>query len=236
MIDDKIYSFDFYESLKEGLLLNFTDCKAISFINPFSYYMLSDNKEISGGIDGFFIDGALLCYLHNATKKNKVKRISFDYSSISGDFLDFCNEKKLRVSFIGATDLELKVAMEKFSVKYPDINYGYSRDGYVKKCDERILFDGVDGSDVVIVGMGAPYQEEWALKIKKNCNVKLIITCGGFLTQTSIRDDYYYPIIKTLGLRWLQRMACHKHVRDKVFKMYPAFLRRYVSEFLSHRF
>lgn len=87
--------------------------------------------------------------------------------------------------------------------------------------------------------MGSPYQENFSISLKNsfgNSRLKLIITCGGFLTQTSIKTDYYHPIIKKTGLRWLQRMVMHKHVRDKVFSKYPSFILKYFVEriFLKH--
>ncbi len=76
--------------------------------------------------------------------------------------------------------------------------------------------------------MGTPLQEEFLIRIKKAINIKILITCGGFLTQTSMFGDYYHPIIKKLGLRWLQRAILHKHVRDRLIKVYPEFLLSYL--------
>lgn len=79
--------------------------------------------------------------------------------------------------------------------------------------------------------MGTPYQENFA-QIIKSLNDKgiVVLTCGGFLTQTSMRADYYYPLIKKLGLRWLQRIVMHQHVRQRVIKDYPKFLLTYLYE------
>jgi N-acetylglucosaminyldiphosphoundecaprenol N-acetyl-beta-D-mannosaminyltransferase len=76
--------------------------------------------------------------------------------------------------------------------------------------------------------MGTPYQEDFALLAKKFLKSSFIITCGGFLTQTSIRPDYYSPLVKRLGLRWLQRAIYHKHVRRRLIVDYPKFMIRYI--------
>lgn len=56
--------------------------------------------------------------------------------------------------------------------------------------------------DILIIGMGSPYQEKFAVKIKKeNINIPLTFTCGGFLTQTSIKADYYHPLVKKFGFK-----------------------------------
>ena len=82
--------------------------------------------------------------------------------------------------------------------------------------------------------MGTPIQDQFIIEAKDSCpNVKLMFTCGGFLTQTSIKSDYYHPLIKKFSLRWLQRMVMHKHVRQRVIKDYPKFLISYLYEHIA---
>ena len=84
--------------------------------------------------------------------------------------------------------------------------------------------------------MGTPYQERFSVSLKKLLtSPATIITCGGFLTQTSIKADYYHPLIKKLGLRWLQRMVMHKHVRDRVLKKYPKFIFYYLYSMVRQK-
>ena len=90
--------------------------------------------------------------------------------------------------------------------------------------------------EVVLVGMGTPYQERFSINLKQQLNnPAVIITCGGFLTQTSIKPDYYHPVVKKLGLRWLQRMILHKHVRERVLNKYPKFTVSYLYKMIGHK-
>ncbi|WP_199482316.1 WecB/TagA/CpsF family glycosyltransferase [Vibrio owensii] len=206
------------------------ESKLISFVNPFSFYEMKENPELTNQFDGFFSDGGLLCKMHNLFNKEKIDRVSFDYSSVADDFLKFCESEKLKFSIVGATSDELSKAINVFKEKYPNLVFGYCHDGYFKEDEFIKIIESVEDSDVVIVAMGAPLQEITAAKIHKKNNHKLVITCGGFITQTSIKDDYYHPLIKKFGLRWLQRIVMHKHVRDKVLKKYPSFVIRYTFE------
>ena len=91
--------------------------------------------------------------------------------------------------------------------------------------------------EVILVGMGTPYQERFSINAKQQLSSPaVIITCGGFLTQTSIKPDYYYPWVKKLGLRWLQRIIMHKHVRDRVLKKYPKFTVSYLYKMIGFKF
>jgi len=190
--------------------------------------MIKDNFEKYSGLDGFFVDGALLRTCLYFKYGTKVNRISFDYSSIADDFLLFCESNKLIVSFVGATEEELINAIGYFKARYPKLIVGFSHNGYFSSSEFTHILHGISQSDVVIIGMGAPFQEDIAIKIKDNTNVKLAITCGGFITQTAMKKDYYHPLIKRMGLRWLQRMFLHKHVRNKVFCEYPRFIYRFI--------
>ncbi len=84
-----------YNQLKENLL-NGCNKHLISFVNPFSFYEMKLQPELTNQFDGFFSDGGLLCNLHNIFNKEKIDRVSFDYSSIADDFLTFCESEKLK--------------------------------------------------------------------------------------------------------------------------------------------
>lgn len=226
----KIYSLSDYHLIKDFLLQHQFETKAISFVNPFSYYMMLEGEYVSRGVDGFFVDGGLLVSLLKLRDGLRVERVSFDYSSIAEDFFIFCEQNKLRVSFVGATPNEMEAFLLHICKKYPKMLLGFCCSGYFSSdCHRAEVVEEVSKSDVVVVGMGAPLQENFSLDVKEFGCAKLVITCGGFFSQTSMRDDYYYSFVKKLGVRWLQRLILHKHVRHKVFREYPKFIIKYLS-------
>lgn len=215
--------------------------RLVSFVNPFSYRVLIESPKIIDSIDLFYSDGSLLQKLHNIFyPKSKVDRVSFDYSSIAGKVFDFAQKNALKVALVGGTSTEISQAKVNIRACHPSLNVVYSRSGFFD--DEKEKGDCCDlidkfGATILIVGMGTPIQEQFLMEAKLNCpSVKLMFTCGGFLTQTAIKADYYHPIIKKLGLRWLQRVVLHKHVRHRIIKDYPRFLVTYLYEHIAMLF
>ncbi|WP_297481108.1 WecB/TagA/CpsF family glycosyltransferase [uncultured Photobacterium sp.] len=203
----------------------------IGFINPFSYEVVANEQDLINGIKYWFCDGSLLVFLTNLRRKVKIERASFDYSSVAHDVFDNAMLNNLRVSFIGADTNEIKEAVRNIELKYENIKVTYYRDGYFGKEYKENIFDEIIKSDAdyLIVGMGSPYQEKFAIEALEKCkNLSKVFTCGGFLTQTAIKSDYYHPLVKKLGVRWLQRAIMHSHVRKRLINNYPEFVLKYL--------
>lgn len=226
-----------------NILAKNNSTKYVTFLNPYSFNVFLEHEEYINTFDMFFADGKLLVMLHNLFHLNKINRVSFDFSSIAHDVLSYANNNRVNVAFIGAKEKELNLALLNIKKMYPNIHIAYSRNGYFEsnidfiECVKNIKDSNID---ILIVGMGSPYQEEFVVKIQKEKikSLSLVITCGGFLTQTSIKADYYHPIIKKTGLRWLQRAFMHKHVRDRLMKDYPKFVIKYIYHhiFSKHKY
>ncbi len=209
----------------------------VSFVNPFSYLELLKSPDLIDGVDSFFTDGALLKIFHNKFHPDrKVERLSFDFSSIAHDVFRWSQENNKKVAFVGAESFEILEAVNNIKKLYPTLNVVYSHDGFVRDAD---ICEGVkkeikkSGAEILICGMGTPLQEAFLLDFKnRESSLQLAFTCGGFLTQSSIKPDYYHPLVKKTGLRWLQRMIMHSHVRNRVFKDYPKFVLIYLKKHL----
>jgi len=232
-LDDKI-SINFKLSL---LLSSIKDEKQrlVSFVNPFSYSILIKSPDIIDGIDFFYSDGSLLQRLHNIFHpKSKVNRLSFDYSSIAGDVFNYAQRNKIKIALVGGTSDDISKAKDNIKICYSGLDIAYFRSGYFNETNDKYeSFTLIEKSNaaILIVGMGTPIQEQFLIEAKINCpNVKLMFTCGGFLTQTAIKSDYYHPLVKKLGFRWLQRVILHKHVRHRMVKDYPKFFLTYLYE------
>jgi N-acetylglucosaminyldiphosphoundecaprenol N-acetyl-beta-D-mannosaminyltransferase len=89
--------------------------------------------------------------------------------------------------------------------------------------------------DIVVLGLGTPLQERTALDLARRTTGRFFVTCGGFISQTAARGDYYHSWVKALGLRALQRIILEPHVRKRVIKDYPIFVARYLSARLSEK-
>lgn len=214
-----------------------SDGSIVSFVNPFSYSILNNNEWIINDVDYWYSDGALLCSLLNISRRDKIHRNSFDFSSVANELFLYATLHNYSISLIGGSLSEIQKASQYLSSRYPDMNIVYFRDGFFDDSEIFEIANAIQKSqaDIVISGMGTPRQEEFLIEIHKKVNAKVLITCGGFFSQTAMRGDYYHPLVKKYGLRWLQRAIMHKHVRDRLLIDYPVFIVRYLSDLLINK-
>ncbi|MHA7228131.1 WecB/TagA/CpsF family glycosyltransferase [Vibrio campbellii] len=227
-LDDKINNTEGFSSF----ISNFDANKrsSITFVNPFSYFKLIDDEKFKGFFDAVYIDGISLVRLHNFRFNSKVARTSFDFSSIAHDVFHFAQSNDMTIAIVGSTDEELEIFMTNLSKMYPKIKIGYSHSGYFDETRKNEIFEELEDSlaEILIVGMGTPYQENFIFDLFHFSGSKFMaFTCGGFISQTAIKADYYHPLVKKLGLMWLQRAFLHSHVRKRLVVDYPKFFIKY---------
>jgi len=213
------------------VILGDSNFKAVSFVNPFSYVILSENECLIDSLDLLFSDGALFCAFTNLRRKEKIDRVSFDFSSIAGVVFEYAVENDISVALVGAAKGEIDKAVDYLKLRYPRLNICFHRDGYFDESDFEKVVKEIDrvNAGFVVAGMGTPLQDQFITYIKENSStVVQSFTCGGFLTQTALGGDYYSPYVKKTGLRWLQRCIKHVHVRKRVLKDYPIFILSYI--------
>jgi N-acetylglucosaminyldiphosphoundecaprenol N-acetyl-beta-D-mannosaminyltransferase len=122
---------------------------------------------------------------------------------------------------------------------YPDLQIVYRRAGYFQSESDKLHVCDILKEikpDMIILGMGTPAQEEYAVYLSDNGVSCFIITCGGFFSQTAKKIDYYNPLINKLGLRWLQRLVQEKHMRKCLLVVAPKKIIRYLLEHILLRF
>ncbi|EOC7459408.1 WecB/TagA/CpsF family glycosyltransferase [Vibrio cholerae] len=211
--------------------------KWTTFANPYSYYLLKNNS-LNERFDFIFADGSLLVYLYNfilsingKAKSCKIKRYSFDFSSLAEDFFIFSKKNNIKIAIVGGCKDEIEKTVSVIESKY-SVNIVYYRDGFFELNDKHIYAQMCNADiDFLISSMGTPRQEEFLLRVKDLCpNISSGITCGGFVTQTAVKPDYYHPIVKKLGLRWLQRAIEFRHVRKRLLNDYPLFVFHFLYE------
>jgi N-acetylglucosaminyldiphosphoundecaprenol N-acetyl-beta-D-mannosaminyltransferase len=208
----------------------------ITFVNTFSYYRLLDSGFPLDRLNAIFVDGQLQVKLHNFFHKEKINRASFDFSSLAGDCFEYAQKNNLKIALVGAKSDEIGEAVKNLREKYNGLRIVYGRDGYLRSEKEKQELCGIlkeKKPDMVVVGMGTPEQEECALYLSEQGLSCHIITCGGFLTQTAKKPDYYRHLVKKFNLRWLQRALEFKHVRKRLFVDYPKNIARYCIDHIT---
>lgn len=199
-------SFDIDEAFENKNL-------SISFVNPYSVYIANRNEKYISDLqlmDAVFADGILLAKAIGFFRKTKVKRLSFDGNSIADYFLKKASSMNYTVALVGGVSGVAESAAKIFEKEYGiivcDTNAGFfdspeSRISYFS----RIL---IKSPDVLIVGMGAPYQDRLLIELKELGWRGLGVTCGGYLDQVTSSGVKYYPDwVEKYNLRAIYRLV-----------------------------
>lgn len=211
----KIIKFDKY-SFEEIFSLKGYD---YTFLNPVSYLQARQNQDLYSNFDGFFADGSILVFFTALFYNKKVKRRSFDMTSIAPPLFDFVCKNNKSIYFLGSKEEELNKTITIFRDRYPDMKIAGFRNGYFSSEAEKenTIKDILKVSpDFLVVGMGAIYQEKFLNKVRKSGFKGIGFTCGGFIHQTSLDKLNYYPNwVNKYNLRFLFRMHKEKHTRSR---------------------
>lgn len=206
-----------------------------SFINPFSMLMLMDEKRVADKIQYWHIDGISLVNKVNKDLNKKIQRFSFDDTSLAPIVFRYAREHKLKIALIGTKEEFIHKAVENIQEKHKVI-ISYARNGYFKDdqerndCYDRIINEDID---LVICGMGAPYQELFLIKLQEKGWNGFGFTCGGYLHQVAGKENYYPPFFDKLNIRWVYRIIDEPKLFKRYFVDYPRFFIRF-SDFKKH--
>lgn len=202
----------------------------LSFLNPYSYLLLRKNKAIMNNIDGFFIDGSFLVLFYRLFMGVKVKRTSFDMTSLAPIVFNDAIESNKKVFLVGSKQEEIDNAVATIKTNFSGLNIYRYRNGYFNQQErERELELLVqEQPDIVVVGMGTPLQEQFLIDLRDKGWQGIGFTCGGFLHQTASGIQYYPKWMDKMNLRWLYRI----YDEPKLIKRYTIDYSKFVFLFL----
>lgn len=211
----------------------------ITYINNSSYMKvrLIDLK----GYTHIGVDGFLFQKIYNLfSRRKKINRTSFDFTSNAPEFLKYVKKNNLKACFIGGKEGEIskfKNLMNISDQEYIRYGYysGYPQDQGFSSWETYFEYIDISNYDVVVLGLGAPLQEEIGMLIMNLYRDISTVTCGGFISQCSINErfDYYPPLVNKLNMRWLYRIFREPHVLKRVIFDYPKSLFIIIHDCLS---
>lgn len=224
-----IYSI-FYEKLPFHIndLLPENEGKLITFLNPYYIELLRNNPNLYQKFDYICSDGMIPIILNRIWKHPKSFRISFDMTSLAKKLFERIEQTKESVYFIGSKQTDIDMFVQNIQKQYSQINIiGYNH-GYIKNKIEKTADKIISSNpDIIIIGMGAPMQDEFAILLHNRGFKGTIYTCGGFFHQTTKKINYYPTWINKLNLRTPYRLVKEPYVLKRVIRYYPPFLFRY---------
>lgn len=190
-----------------------------TFVNPVSYLIARDCKDVFENFDGLFVDGGILVRFIHIFNKKRISRRSFDMTSLAPVVFNFAEKNHKKIFLIGSTSNAIGNAAHQLTKKYPRISIVGFRNGYINSLEEeKLVFKEILDAevDIVIVGMGAPKQEKFLSDFKNKGYSGLGFTCGGFLHQISTQQTDYYPNwVDKLNVRFIYRFLKEKHTRTR---------------------
>ncbi|WP_417372178.1 WecB/TagA/CpsF family glycosyltransferase [Gelidibacter japonicus] len=194
-----------------------------AYVNLYNYLIFRQNPEIIKDIDRFTLDGILMVRILNLIG-GSAKRASPDFSSYFSEMFLFCEKFQKKLVFVGGSNSELVNFISQIEKSFPTLKIQGALDGYFSDEESNIIAKDILDMrpDIVILGLGTPKQEIFAILLKSMGFNGNIYTCGAFISQTALKGVNYYPeIINTLHLRWLYRIFKEKKLLKRYFLLYP---------------
>ncbi|MCZ8373416.1 WecB/TagA/CpsF family glycosyltransferase [Phocaeicola sp. KGMB11183] len=208
--------------------------KIYTFLNPVSYLIALDNKNLFKNFDGIFADGSILAAAIKILYGENITRRSFDMTSLAPKLLSYTEKEKKTIYIIASQQEQVEKAVKIFKERYPNIIFSGYRNGYFNsEKDMDIEAEKITqiNPDFLIVGMGALMQENFLLKVKEHGFKGIGFTCGGFIHQTSKNEIEYYPKwADKLNLRFIYRMYKEKHTRKRYIQAALLFPTKFICE------
>jgi N-acetylglucosaminyldiphosphoundecaprenol N-acetyl-beta-D-mannosaminyltransferase len=177
----------------------------------------------------YFCDGMLMSSFMSRVTGRSINRVSFDFTSIADPVFSHAQKNAKPVYFVGAQHAELSLFIDKMKARYPNLIIAGQHDGYFTDTQAKALHDDIRQSraSILIVGLGAGRQEQFMRDAMAGGFDGVAFSCGGFIRQESMTNDYYYPaLINRLRLRAFYRMYREPHTIKRYLVDYPVnFLR-----------
>ncbi len=217
-------------------LPNSMDClmpdskKIITCLNPYSMYISKSNIKCLEQFTFITSDGILPLFINNLFGIDKSVRLSFDMSSIGKEVFYYCSHHNKSIYFIGSNQASLDKFITSFKKMYPNVLLKGWRNGFFQDVDKEIILTQIINTkpDVVIVGLGTPKQDLFALELKNGGYCGTVYTCGGFIHQAAEKFEYFNGFVDKFHVRWLYRIFKEKYVLKRVILYYPKFVISYI--------
>lgn len=229
---EKIYQtfFDKLPLTLEDILPVYDRCKLVTCLNAFYMIKLkSEDYHWYEEFDYIASDGMGPIKLNKYCGKPKSVRLSFDLSTMAGPVFRDMIVHGESLYVLGAKDGEVDKSVETIKKHFEGIKIAGFHHGYIKDCKDEIVQEIIaSGAKVVIIGMGAPMQDEMCVRLRDAGFIGTAYTCGGFIHQTQDTMVSFPAWTNKLGLRWLYRIFTQSGMLKRLIETYPMFVVTYV--------
>ncbi|MCT4564633.1 MAG: WecB/TagA/CpsF family glycosyltransferase [Maledivibacter sp.] len=151
-------------------------------------------------------DGIGLIIASKIHKLGLIKRVTG--VDLMEEILEFCNYSRKSIYIFGGKPGTSEMAVYNIKEKFPNIDIKGYRHGYFNGDEEKDIIEDINklSPDILFVALGAPKQEKWIYKYRKELKVKVALGVGGSVDIWAGTAKRAPKIFITLGLEWLYRL------------------------------
>lgn len=208
----------------------------VTFANPYSVWIAQRTAhyaDLLARFNAILADGVLMARMATRLQGRTVPRVSFDGNSLAPEIFDLAAHRGLQLAIVGGVAGIAEKAASVFRSQYP-LNIVAMRSGFFSSPGERSDYCrqlAKLAPDVVICGMGAPYQEIFLAELADSGWKGVGFSCGGYLDQAAEAGLQYYPSwINRYNLRAPYRLLKEpRRLTQRYLIHYAPFYKDYAS-------
>lgn len=216
-----------FASLQRALIEN-RRCR-IGFVNAHYLNLAYEDerykKHLIEGFDLLLPDGVGVRIALRFTNDRLIQNLNG--TDLFPKILDWAQENHLSFFYLGAKPGVLEDMCDKLKMRNPGIQIMGIQNGYYENEDQVVHQINDSGAHILVVGMGAPYQERFVFERQANLKCPFVFAMGGVFDFYSERVKRAPKWMRKAGLEWLFRLMGDPF---RLFKRYvignPKFLWR----------
>jgi exopolysaccharide biosynthesis WecB/TagA/CpsF family protein len=142
-------------------------------------------------------------------------------------------EKGISIYLLGAKSGVADAVVKNMQAQYPSLKFAGTRDGFIKPSEMPGVIEAINasGAGILLVAMGAPRQELWALRHRNELKVPVTIGVGGLFDFFSGNISRAPLWLRKAGFEWIWRFLQEpRRMWRRYFVGNPLFLFRTLRE------
>jgi N-acetylglucosaminyldiphosphoundecaprenol N-acetyl-beta-D-mannosaminyltransferase len=182
-----------------------------------------------------YADGQSVVWAANALGIKVPERVAT--TDLVFPLVDACAREGKKLFLFGGKPGVAAAAADRLTSYAPGLRVR-AHDGYLPAARMGEVIDSIQGhqTDVLLVGLGDPLQQEWVATYRDRLRVPAILTCGGLFDWTSGHMRRAPKWMIRAGLEWLWRLRLEpSRLAERYLVGNPLFMWRFVQTFASVR-
>ena len=152
-------------------------------------------------------DGVAAISLARLSGVRKIEKIGSDV--LMSHIFPEAERKGWSLYLLGGPEGAAEKAVKNIKENYPGIQIMGTHHGFFSASDEAKVIEEINrlSPDILVVGLGMPYQEKWISQNKEKLKVGVITSCGAYIEQIGEKGLGYFPDwVNKYHLSWLLRI------------------------------